>query len=312
MTQLVKKLLPPAILSVFMLFTGPAFAEIQDWGINFQDAASPSAIRMHEFHTMMLWIISAITLFVFALLLWVIVRYNRRANPVPSQTTHNVLLEIIWTLVPVIILIAIIIPSFKLLYYTDRTPNAEMTLKVTGYQWYWGYEYPDHGGVNFMAYLVPEKELNKEAGQKRLLSTDAPVILPVDTNIRVLVTAGDVLHSWAVPQLGVKMDANPGRLNETWVRINKPGTYYGQCSELCGKDHAYMPIEIHAVAKEEFAAWVAEKGGTMPGALPASDDPSATSAAPTEGPPKQAVSNEKTSGGDNADIKPATEGDVEK
>jgi cytochrome c oxidase subunit II len=149
-----------------------------------------------------------------------------------------------------------IIPSFKLLYYSDRVENPEMTLKVTGYQWYWGYEYPDHGGINFLSYMVPDADIKTEEGQKRLLSTDNVVVLPVDTTIQILVTAGDVLHAFALPALGVKIDAVPGRMNETWVRITKPGVYYGQCSELCGKDHSYMPMEIRAVPKEEFEAWV--------------------------------------------------------
>src|SRR5262249_1028028 len=152
---------------------------------------------------------------------------------------------IIWTVVPVLILLIIAVPSFRLLYFTDRTPNPEMTLKVTGYQWYWGYEYPDNAGVNFLAYMVPEKEIDESKGQIRLLSTDNPVVLPVDTNIQILTTAADVIHSFAVPALGIKIDAMPGHTNETWVRITKPGIYYGQCSELCGKDHAYMPIEVH-------------------------------------------------------------------
>ena len=234
------------------------------WSFLTQAAASPSAERIHEFHDMLVYIIISITLFVLALLIIVIVRFNKRSNPVPSKTTHNVLLEVLWTALPVVILIIIAIPSFKLLYYVDRTETPEMTLKVTGYQWYWGYEYPDHGGVNFMSYLVPEDEINAEEGQLRLLSTDRAVVLPINKNIQIDVTAADVLHSWAVPALGVKTDSVPGRLNSTWFNITKPGTYYGQCSELCGKDHAYMPIEIRAVSQEEFEQWILEQGGTMP------------------------------------------------
>lgn len=234
------------------------------WDFLMQDAASPSAERIQAFHDMLVYIITGICLFVLALLIIVIVRYNRRANPEPSKTTHNVLLEVLWTALPVVILIIIAIPSFKLLYYVDRTETPEMTLKVTGYQWYWGYEYPDHGGINFMSYMIPEDEINAEEGQLRLLSTDRAVVLPVNKNIQVDITAADVLHAWAVPALGVKTDSVPGRLNSTWFRITKPGTYYGQCSELCGKDHAYMPIEIKAVSEEEFEQWVLEQGGTMP------------------------------------------------
>ena len=205
---------------------------------------------------MMLWIISGIVLFVFALLVWVIARYNDKANPTPAKFTHNVLIEVIWTVVPVIILIVIAIPSYKMLYYTDRIENPEMTLKVTGRQWYWDYEYPDNDGITFSSYMIPDAEIKKDQGQSRLLSTDTKVVLPIDTNIQIIVTGGDVIHAWAVPALGVKIDAVPGRLNETWTRIEKPGVYYGQCSELCGKDHAYMPIEIHAVTKEEFQQWL--------------------------------------------------------
>ena len=248
----IKKLALCAVLTVLSL---PA-AAAEEWGMSFQDAASPSAEHMHNFHNMMLWIITAITLFVLGLLIWVIVRYNDKANPTPAKFTHNVLIEVIWTVVPVIILIVIAIPSYKMLYYTDRIENPEMTLKVTGRQWYWDYEYPDNEGIAFSSYLIPDAEIKKEEGQKRLLSTDTKVVLPIDTNIQIIVTGGDVIHSWAVPALGVKIDAVPGRLNETWTRIDKPGVYYGQCSELCGKDHAYMPIEVHAVTKEEFQQWL--------------------------------------------------------
>ncbi len=247
------------LLSFLVTYTSPALADAVDWEIAMQEAASPTAERIHAFHNMLLWIIFAIAIFVLALLVYVVVRFNKRANPQPAMFTHNVLVEIIWTVIPVIILIVIAVPSFKLLYYTDRAEAPEMTLKVTGYQWYWGYEYPDNGGVNFLSYMVPTKDLDASKGQKRLLSTDNPVILPVDTTIQIQVTAADVLHAFAVPALGVKVDAVPGRLNDTWVRITKPGVYYGQCSELCGKDHAFMPIEIHAVPKEEFNTWIASQ-----------------------------------------------------
>ncbi len=233
-----------------------AFAGLPEgYALGFQEAVTPVAERMHEFHNMLLVIITVITLFVLGLLLYVIFRFNAKANPEPSQTTHNTLLEILWTGIPVLILIIIAIPSFKLLYYTDRPVNPEMTLKVTGYQWYWGYEYPDYDGLTFLSNMVPEAELDK-ATQKRNLSTDNVVVLPTDTTILVQVTAADVLHSFAMPAFGIKTDAVPGRLNETWIRITKPGVYYGQCSEICGINHAYMPIEIHAVPREEFDAWV--------------------------------------------------------
>jgi cytochrome c oxidase subunit 2 len=248
----------PAFASLpLILLSMPALALPKDWELGFQDAASPTAERLNDFHNMLLYLIIAIALFVLALLIWVVVRYNKRANPVPQQFSHNVLIEVIWTVIPVLILLAIVIPSFRLLYYTDRTANPEMTLKITGYQWYWGYEYPDQGGISFNSYMVPEKDLKE--GQVRLLSTDNPVVLPIDTNIRIWITGADVIHALAVPELGLKIDAMPGHLNETWVNITKPGVYYGQCSELCGKDHSFMPIEIHAVSKEDFAAWVASQ-----------------------------------------------------
>lgn len=245
------------IFGLMIMIAMPALAAESDavnWGLGFQGAASEGAVRIHDFHDMLFIIISAITVFVFLLLVYVTVRYNRRANPTPSKTTHNVLLEILWTVIPVVILIIIAVPSFKILYKNDRIAEPEMTLKITGYQWYWGYEYPDQGGINFMSYMVQEDDLRED--QKRLLSTDSVVVLPIDTNIAILVTASDVIHSWAMPALGVKIDAVPGRTNETWFRIEKPGIYYGQCSEICGKDHAFMPIEIHAVSKEDFSIWV--------------------------------------------------------
>jgi cytochrome c oxidase subunit 2 len=202
-------------------------------------------------------IITVITLFVLGLMIYVMVRFNKKANPTPSSFTHNTTVEIIWTVVPVLILVVIAVPSFKLLYKADSTTEAEMTLKVTGNQWYWSYEYPDHGGFEFDAYLLEGDDLASAQGVRQL-STDNKVVLPVDTNIRILVTAGDVLHNWAMPAFGIKIDTVPGRLLETWVRITKEGTYYGQCSELCGVRHAYMPIEVKAVSKDEFQTWVTQ------------------------------------------------------
>ncbi len=251
------RLLSALIFSSLALWVAPSFAGAPEpWQMGFQEAASPSAERLGEFHNLLLYITIGIVIFVSLLLAYVLLRFNKKANPEPQQFSHNVLIEVIWTVVPIVILIIIAVPSFKLLYFLDRTAEPEMTLKVTGYQWYWGYEYPDNDGVNFLSYMIPDDKINKAAGQKRLLSTDNVVVLPVDTNIQILVTAGDVLHSWAVPALGIKLDAVPGRLNETWVRINKPGVYYGQCSELCGKDHSYMPVEIRAISKKEFEKWV--------------------------------------------------------
>lgn len=245
------------------------------WSLGFQESASPVKEQMEWFHNSLLMpIITGIVVFVMGLLIYVMVRFNAKANPVPSKTTHNVMLEVIWTLIPVLILVVIVIPSMKMLYFVDKTKDAEMTLKVTGYQWYWGYEYPDHGGVNFLSNMVQTKDLKE--GEPKLLKTDNAVVLPVDTNIRVLVTASDVLHSFAMPALGVKTDAIPGRLNETWMRIEKEGIFYGQCSELCGVNHGFMPIEIKAVSKEEFAKWIAKQGGKMPEPAKSADAAAAT------------------------------------
>ncbi|MAS86991.1 MAG: cytochrome c oxidase subunit II [Micavibrio sp.] len=249
----------------------PAAAQAPvNWGMDLQTSFSPVKERMHDFHTMLLYIITAIVLFVLFLLLYVIFRFNKKANPTPSKFTHNTLIEVVWTAIPVIILMVIAVPSFKLLFYGDRTPDPEMTLKVTGYQWYWGYEYPDFGDISFSSYMIPDDEIKE--GQLRLLETDKAVVLPIETNIQILVTAADVLHSFAMPAFGVKTDAVPGRLNETWTYIEKEGTYYGQCSEICGTNHAFMPIMIKAVSKEDFAAWVKEQGGTMPADKSANDN----------------------------------------
>ena len=246
-----------AVITATALTIGEAVAaqgQAVPWQLGFQDAFSPVARDMHDFHNMLLVIITVITLFVLALLIYVAVRFNRKANPVPSKTSHNTLIEIIWTVVPIIILVVIAIPSFKLLYFGDRIEKADMTLKAVGYQWYWGYEYVDHEGLEFEAVMLEEDELKE--GQPRLLATDNTIVLPIDTNIRLLVTAEDVLHSWAMPAFGVKLDAVPGRLNETWMRIEKEGMYYGQCSELCGARHGFMPIMVKAVSKEDYAKWL--------------------------------------------------------
>jgi cytochrome c oxidase subunit 2 len=231
------------------------------WQLGFQASASPVKSQLNDFHTLLLVLIIGITLFVLALLVYVVVRFNAKRNPTPSKTSHNTLLEVLWTAVPVLVLIVIAVPSFKVLYFMDRIENADMTLKVTGRQWYWDYEYPDHDAIAFSSYMIPDDEI--KPGQKRLLEVDNRVVLPVGTNIRVLVTGGDVIHSWAMPALGVKTDAIPGRVNETWVRIDKEGVYYGQCSEICGTGHGFMPIAIEAVSKERFAQWVGEQKTAM-------------------------------------------------
>jgi len=225
--------------------------------LGFKAPASPQMERIMSFHNdLLMWIITAIVIFVTGLLIYVCIKFRAKANPTPSKTTHNVPLEIMWTLIPCLLLFVIAIPSFKMLYYLDRTEEPEMTLKVTGYQWYWGYEYQDNDGINFLSYMIADEEIDESKGQRRMLSTDNVVVLPIDTNIQITVTAADVIHSFTVPAFGIKKDAVPGRLNETWVRIEKPGTYYGQCSEICGINHAYMPIEVKAVTKEEFQEWL--------------------------------------------------------
>jgi len=228
----------------------------KDWQTGLQAAATPTMERINSFHNMLVYIIVAISLFVLALMVYAMVRFRKSANPTPSRTTHNTLVEVLWTVVPIVILVTIAVPSFRLLYFADRAANPEMTVKATGHQWYWSYEYPDHGDFSFDAIMVPDSDI--KAGQVRLLSTDNAVVVPVDTDVRLLTTSADVIHSWAMPAFGVKLDANPGRVNETWFRVTKAGTYYGQCSELCGVNHGFMPIEVRAVSKEEFTRWVEE------------------------------------------------------
>lgn len=226
------------------------------WQINLQDAATPVMENIHSFNILLLTIITAIVLFVLVLLVVVVLRYNERSNPEPSKTSHNTLIEVAWTVVPVLILVAIAIPSFRLLHLELNIPKPDLTVKVVGHQWYWSYEYPDNGGFGFDSYMVPEKDL--KPGQPRLLAVDNEVVVPINKNIRIQVTAADVIHSFAVPSFGVKIDALPGRLNESWFKITREGIYYGQCSELCGKDHAFMPIAVRAVSEADFAAWVAQ------------------------------------------------------
>jgi len=214
---------------------------------------------LSNFHTYLVWLIAAICLFVLALLIIVAVRFNERSNPVPSRTTHNTMLEVAWTIVPVLILVAIAIPSFRLLRQQLVVPPADVVVKATGYAWYWGYEYPadQGGGFKFDSNMITEaKDLKPD--QPRLLGADNPLVVPVGKVVKVQVTAADVLHSFAMPSFGVKVDAVPGRLNETWFRAEKEGVYFGQCSELCGNGHPYMPIEIRVVSEQQYAAWLAE------------------------------------------------------
>ncbi len=226
----------------------------EPWQMGFQEPRSPSAERIFAFHDMLLVIEAAIVIFVLGIMTYIIVKFNSKANPTPSKTSHNTLLEVVWTIVPIIILVVIAVPSLKLLYFTDRTYDPELTIKVTGNQWYWTYEYPDNNDIEFDSVYVPDDEL--EEGQPRMLSVDSPLVLPVDTNIRILLASNDVIHNFAMPALGLKLDTTPGRANETWVSINDEGTYYGMCSELCGVNHGFMPVQIEAVSKEAFNEWL--------------------------------------------------------
>ncbi len=249
-----------AFAGVFSLAAGLAGTagadQPRDWQMGLQPAASTTMERVVDFHNMLLVVITLISVFVVLLLLYVMYRFSERRNPSPSKTTHNTVIEVLWTTIPVIVLVLISIPSFKLLYYADRAEDAEMTIKAIGHQWYWSYEYPDHGDFTFDGIMLTDDE--REEGQPRLLATDTFVVLPVDTKIRLLVTADDVLHSFAMPAFGIKLDANPGKINETWMEITREGTYYGQCSEICGAGHSYMPIAIKAVSKAAFAEWVGQ------------------------------------------------------
>ncbi|MBM3566018.1 MAG: cytochrome c oxidase subunit II [Alphaproteobacteria bacterium] len=231
-------------------------AEPRPWQMTFQPAASPVMEQIDAFHDLLFWIIVTITAFVLILLCYVAIKFNEKANPTPSKTTHNTALEVIWTAVPILILVVIAVPSFRLLYFMDKTDKPEMTLKIVSHQWYWSYQYPDHGGFKFDSNMIPAEDL--KPGQPRLLAVDNEIVLPVDTNIRLLMTSQDVIHNWAIPAFGIKLDTVPGRTNETWVKITKEGTYYGQCSELCGINHGFMPIQVRAVSKQAFRTWTEE------------------------------------------------------
>ncbi len=221
------------------------------WEISLQEAATPVMESIISFHNLLLWIITLITLFVLALLVIVVVKFNAKANPVPSKTTHNTMIEVAWTLIPVLILVAIAVPSFRLLFMQLDIPKADLTVKATGKQWYWSYSYPDNGKFEFDSLMAADK-------QPRLLGVDNEMVVPVNKVVRVQTTGADVIHAFAVPSFGIKIDSIPGRLNETWFKATKTGMYYGQCSELCGKDHAFMPIAIRVVSDQEFASWVEE------------------------------------------------------
>ena len=256
------KVFVPAMLGI-LLSVGPAFAgpngdlRSAPWQIWLQEPASPTADRIVAFNMQLLIIETLIVLFVLGLMAYIAWRFNAKRNPVPSKTSHNTMLEVVWTIIPVFILIGITVPSIKHLYFADHIEEADMTLKVIGNQWYWTYEYPDHGNFSFDSLPIADEDLQE--GQPRLLAVDNKVILPVETNVRLLMTSNDVIHNWALPSLSVKLDTVPGRINETWTRIHGKyvgKTIYGMCSELCGVNHGFMPIAIEAVSKEDFEKWV--------------------------------------------------------
>jgi cytochrome c oxidase subunit II len=233
-----------------------ALGQPSPWQFGLQQSATPVMDNIIWFHDFLLYIITAIVGFVLVLLLVVIVRFNARSHPTPSRTTHNTLLEVAWTTIPIVILLVIAVPSFKLLFFELIPPPAELTVKATGKQWYWTYGYPDNGGFEFDSNLVKDEELKQD--QPRLLTADTEMVVPVNKNVHVLTTGADVIHSFAVPSFGIKIDSIPGRINETWFKATREGVYHGQCSELCGRNHAFMPIVVRVVSEQAFAAWVEE------------------------------------------------------
>jgi len=241
------------ILSNFIISNALA-NQPKDWQLGFQNPASDGMRDIVNFHNnLLLPIIIAISVFVLFLMIYACIRFRASANPVPSTRTHNVAVEVLWTLIPCLILIVMAVPSFKILYKQDTIPKAEVTVKAVGYQWYWGYEYPDEN-IIFESYMIEDKDLKEN--QPRLLAVDNELVVPVNKVIKVLITANDVLHAWALPSFGVKRDAVPGRINETWFKAEKVGTYYGQCSELCGIKHAFMPITVRVVSDKEYQNWL--------------------------------------------------------
>jgi cytochrome c oxidase subunit 2 len=247
-----RRLLGLAMAGVAQVTGGAAFAELGQpapWEYKLQEAATPVMEQIVWFHNILFWLITIITLFVLALLVVIVVKFNAKANPVPSRTTHNTLIEVAWTLIPVLILVGIAVPSFRLLFLQLDIPKADLTIKATGKQWYWSYAYPDNGKFEFDSLLAQDK-------MPRLLGVDNEMVVPVNKVVRIQTTGADVIHSFAVPAFGIKIDSVPGRLNETWFKATKLGMFYGQCSELCGKDHAFMPIAVRVVNDQEFATWV--------------------------------------------------------
>ncbi len=259
--MLVLKRLTVLAIAMVAVLTGAEAAlaglgQPSPWQVGLQQSASPVMDNIIWFHDFLLYIITGIAGFVLVLLVVVMVRFNARTNPLPSRTTHNTFIEIAWTLIPIVILMFIAVPSFKLLFLQLNVPAADLTVKATGKQWYWSYSYPDNGQFEFDSLMLKEGE--RKEGQPRLLAVDNEMVVPVNKIVRVITTGSDVIHSFAVPSFGIKIDAVPGRINETWFTATREGVYYGQCSELCGKDHAFMPIAVHVVSEQAFSAWVEE------------------------------------------------------
>jgi cytochrome c oxidase subunit 2 len=247
-----------SIISIFFLLISFELygKQATDWQLSFQNPATDLMGSVVGLHNIILIVMTLVTLFVLFLLFYVSFRFSAKRNPIPSTTTHNTVVEVLWTAIPIVILVVLAIPSFKLLYQQEKSENYDMTVKVIGHQWYWEYEYPDHGDFYFESYMVQEQDL--EEGDLRLLTVDNPLVIPANKNIQILITAGDVLHSWAVPSMGLKTDAVPGRLNETWVNVKEPGIYRGQCSEICGSGHGFMPVVVKVLPEREFMAWANE------------------------------------------------------
>ena len=247
-----------SIFSVFFfLVSFKAFGkQATDWQLSFQNPATDLMGSVVGLHNIILIVMTLVTLFVLFLLFYVSFRFSAKRNPIPSTTTHNTVVEVLWTAIPIVILVVLAIPSFKLLYQQEKSENYDMTVKVIGHQWYWEYEYPDHGDFYFESYMIQDEDL--QVGDLRLLTVDNPLVIPANKNIQILITAGDVLHSWAVPSMGLKTDAVPGRLNETWVNVKEPGIYRGQCSEICGTGHGFMPVVVKVLPEREFIAWANE------------------------------------------------------
>jgi len=247
-----------AAAMALLAFSGQAALAVpQPYEMGFQPAASPVMEQIETFHTELVYIIVAVCLFVLGLLVWIVIKYRASANPVPSKVHHNTLLEVAWTLIPVLILVFIAVPSFRLLYFEAAIPKPDVTFKAIGKQWFWSYEFPGSAaGFTYDSVGLSDAD-NAKAGKPRLLGVDNPLYVPVNKVIEVDTVGADVIHSWAMPQMGVKMDAVPGRINKTWFKATQTGVFYGQCSELCGARHAYMPIELHVVSDADYAAWLA-------------------------------------------------------